>query len=97
MTALTKAGVDNLGDSLRNFEAFPPPVSEADQKFVESLARNVAKIKVRRKSFPGSLNSYEDKKKVPANNELREGVKNTQKRSSMHFVAKSCGRAAQFY
>ena len=83
MTALTKTGVDNLGESLRNFEAFPPPVSEADQKFVESLARNVAKIKVRRNSLPGSLNSYEEevqtRKKIPVNNELREGVKKNQK------------------
>ena len=81
MTALTKTGADNLGESLRNFEAFPPPVSEADQKFVESLERNVAKIKVRRKSLPGSLNSYEDdaqaRKKLPGNKELREAVKNT--------------------
>ena len=79
MTALTKTGADNLGESLRNFEAFPPPVSEADQKFVESLARNVARIKVRRKSFPGSLNSHEEetqvKKKLPVNNDLREDVK----------------------
>ena len=79
MTALTKTGADNLGESLRNIEAFPPPVSEADQKFVESLARNVARIKVRRKSLPGSLNCHEEetqvKKKLPVNNDLREDVK----------------------
>ena len=84
MTALTKTGADNLGESLRNCEAFLPPVSEADQKFVESLERNVAKIKVRRKSLPGSLNRYEEevqtRKKIPVNNELREAVKKNQKR-----------------
>ena len=45
MTTLTKTG--NLGESRRHFEAFPLPVSEADQKFVESLARIVAKIRIR--------------------------------------------------
>ena len=87
MTALAKSGADFLGDSLRNFDAFPPPVSEADQKFVESLERNVAKIKARRKSLPGTIKSSEDdeeaRKKLPVNNELRkkilEGKKDLQK------------------
>ena len=88
MAALAKTSNDVLSNSLRNLETFPPPVSETDQKFVESLARNVVKIKVRRRSLPGSLNDSDEnahnkKSKIPVNNELRrkilEGKKDLQK------------------
>ena len=87
MAALAKTSNKVLSNSLRNLETFPPPVSETDQKFVESLAKNVSKIKVRRKSLPGSINDSENghnrKSKIPVNNELRrkilEGKKDLQK------------------
>ena len=79
MALLTKTGNDGLSSSMRNLELFPPPVSETDQKFVEGLSKSVAKMKVRRISLPGAINTSEEslkkrKSKIPVNNELRKKI-----------------------
>ena len=73
---------------MRNLEIFPPPVSETHQKFIEKLAENVEKIKLRRRSLPGELTPSGDeakksKTKISVNSGLRkkilEGKKDLQK------------------
>ena len=73
-TKVTKMTIVTSNTSLTNLESFPPPVSETDQKFVENLAKNLSKIKVRRNSLPDALHSFKEQHQSRQKTKLREKI-----------------------